>query len=533
MIITRDMVREKLLADLEIFKSKTTVIEGKTLPSEAYYPKYEALGVLINSRTGWFANREAIANVYRQIATFFYGKMNDKNRSAMAHNYVELIRRAAVIESFGPNDATVSIAQIDEHLWTGAEIQKAVLTADFQAIHEAMVEADKKGKNVKPVITVRANDPKAAEEEQKAAAAQKKLEAQNSKKKVSLSSLGGKNFGYVLLFLAVFIAFFSLLWFGQDYILPLFGFDQPATQVVQPVYPQTDQALPVTPVTPETAPIVDAPLSSDLVATRESMALVWEMLRQTPFWLLVLVGVVALLYKIFSEAQDRADRGDFPIVATIISSAFVLSILPIFDFLFPGSQTLLLRGGYVITMHNLQNFIILLGAGTALWAAARNGVEDYTPLSGGLFVVGIIFFITQPSQFMAWRLPYETIAAWGLAAIVQVIEIGRQHHAKVALVITVIGIVGQLAAFFLIVAVLESTANVGLVKWSQEVAFVLSMILVTMIANFLLGPLANQKLVPLDGVLSGDLTRQIQTASHDVVIMLLMWGAFFLTKFWV
>ncbi len=532
MIITREMVKEKLDKDLADVKDKTLVEGGQTYPNQAYYPKHGALDALINSRTGWFANRAAIATVYRQMASYFYGQMNDKNRSAIAPNYIELIRRAAVLDSFGPNDASVSIAQIDEHLWTGAKIQKTVLEADFEAIRKEMEEAQKKGPNAKPKIEVRANDPKAAKEEEEAASAQKALEA-TSRKKFTFPSLSGGKLGYALLFVLIFWGFFALLWLGQDYILPLVGIDQPASQVAPPTAFLPDGG--VTPITPETIvspPAVDAPLSSDLVATRTTLSQVWEMLRQTPFWLLIMVGVVALLYKIFSEAQDRADRGDFPIVATILSLGLVLGIIPVFDFLFPGDQTLMLRGGYTITMDNLQNFIILLAAGTALWAAAKNGVEDYTPLSGGLFVLGIFFFITQPGKFMAWQLPYETVLAWGLSAVVQVVEIGRQKHARVALIITAAGVIGQLAGFFLVVALLETTASPGLVKWAQEIAFVLSMTAVTMVANFLLGPLASQKLVPLDGVLSGELTQQIQTSSHDVVIMLLMWGGFFLTKFW-
>lgn len=511
---------QKMEKDLSLFKTpKSKTSDGKEVDSIVYYPDHAKLHSLLHpSRGHWFEKRDEIAELYKQIAIFFISKIKKDAPPAVkanyVENYVEIMRRGNLLRQFGANDGAIQVDGLDKHIWEEELLEKEVLKTDFQVIYNG-------GKHDGP-IEKRANNPAAEKARLEKEKADKALQI---KPKMSAKSIA--IYGLATLLLAAIIFLILMLVTGNlGTIIPSFGGGQTSSN------PQITLTQPAIETLPDTTaqPGGTAPLSEFLVETRTVMELTVAMLKEWKFWILIILclGITA---KVFSDAQDRADKSDFPLWFTTFVGVVIVSFIPVLEFVFPG-QTLTYRNGVTqITMGNLQNFILLLLAAGALWGIAKNGVEDYTPLSAGLFVIGVFFFVKNPANFMNWQLPLETVVAWVAAAVIQLIEIGRQHHAKVALLITGAGIVSHFGLFFVLVSVLERSAGPELIQNAQVIAFSVALMLVVLVVNFVLGWLAKQNLGPVSGVLNGNLTNQISTATHDAVLMLLMWGIFFLVKF--
>lgn len=520
--VTRAMMLEKMESDLKLFSTQKTKLQdgsNREVNSIVYYPNFADFEKLLHPERGdWFSKRSEISAMYATIAKYFHSKVSkDSDATFKQHtveNYVELMRRANLVKRFGVSDGAIQIADLDQHIWENKLLEKQVLKDDFLAIYN---NGNHNGK-----IEDRKNDPdkeKARIEKEKA---DKALQAKGKFDPKKLPLYIGVTVGLAIVFFLILMAISGNL----ETIMPSFGSGQ------TPSNPQITLTQPGIETLPNTTaqPGGTAPLSEFLVETRTVMELTVAMLKEWKFWILIVLclGITA---KVFSDAQDRADKSDFPLWFTTFVGVVIVSFIPVLEFVFPG-QTLTYRNGVTqITMGNLQNFILLLLAAGALWGIAKNGVEDYTPLSAGLFVIGVFFFVKNPANFMNWQLPLETVVSWVAAAVIQLIEIGRQHHAKVALLITGAGIVSHFGLFFVLVSVLERSAGPELIQNAQVIAFSVALMLVVLVVNFVLGWLAKQNLGPVSGVLNGNLTNQISTATHDAVLMLLMWGIFFLVKF--
>ncbi|GIK84499.1 MAG: hypothetical protein BroJett025_11210 [Patescibacteria group bacterium] len=523
---------------------------------EWYFPGH-ARTIKSRLTSNWLSKKESIADTLDNLALAITTKYPEKHQQlglTAMNNSNSLRRSARILRTL--TEEGVELTGLDEQYWRDVELPVEVIKMDFVAISKgtfAVTDGDfyRQKEQAKKEEESKKEEAKQAKRDRRKNRSQEPPKSEGAP--VAEGSTSGEaqtqaqaflqkiNLRAILIVVALLIGLWIAwgLWQNNGDSIMTF-FNSTGNSGVE----TTNQGTSETETTggennadsgsgvpgENYSVIPDGQLSDKMVAAKFLFLKVQGMLEM-PVTIAVAFLIAFVFYKIFLDRTHGGDPGDFGLVVGGMLVFAFLVWLPIGEYFFPG-QGLVTKDGELITIRAIQNFVCLIALGVYLLAVAINGVGDLTPLSGGFFIAGFVFWFGQPDMYLNWVPPQITFACWAIGAGLHALELFRQGTVLTTIIFVIVGGIAQVLIFLGLARVFGATDMPVVLKYAQLMAFVISQSAVVGVVGFLLSAVGKNKVIPINGVMVGKFFQAVDSVAHDAAIALCFWGAIFLALFW-
>jgi len=255
------------------------------------------------------------------------------------------------------------------------------------------------------------------------------------------------------IFLSVFVVAFLLMFV----LWPMYQNYQASSSQVFPISEGYNQSDDVSLDADESFTFENNRLSSDGQALLSSAEKFKSVVSEEAFLVLVLLIVGGLILLAFDRTFD-SEMEDF------FAAILVLLVYTILINLVNGQITV---GNVVVGVDYVLTAFIAVIFGFIGWL----GNKDFTVVSVGLYIAGIILFVSDYESFMAWSPPTVSLVTWSFAFLVHLLELVRQENTIRAFVISAIASGFQVVAFLMLASSLKTATDPLIADHVQLISF--------------------------------------------------------------